>query len=147
MKRLLIFVLVSSLCLMSFGQSGKKTRNIAQTDANAVSARKISVQYTEGLKAFYNSNMAEALSIFNGIILDNPKHDASYYMLSRIYTEQQNTQDAVEALKKAIKINKKNVWYKVDLADLYIQMQEYPAAGRRWEYRAGGDSSCWDHHQ
>lgn len=133
MKRLLIFVLVSSLCLMSFGQSGKKTRNIAQTDANAVSARKISVQYTEGLKAFYNSNMAEALSVFNGIILDNPKHDASYYMLSRIYTEQQNTHDAVESLLKAIKINKKNVWYKVDLADLYFQMQDYPAAAKIWE--------------
>lgn len=133
MKRLLIFVLVSSLCLMSFGQSGKKTRNIAKTDVSAVSARKISVQYTDGLKAFYNGNMSEALSIFNGIILDNPKHDASYYMLSRIYTEQQKTHDAVEALNQAIKINKKNIWYKVDLADLYNQMQEYSAAAKLWE--------------
>lgn len=133
MKRIFVTLFLASLCLLSFGQGQKKTRNIAKTDVSAVSARKISVQYTDGLKAFYNGNMSEALSIFNGIILDNPKHDASYYMLSRIYTEQQKTHDAVEALNQAIKINKKNIWYKVDLADLYNQMQEYSAAAKLWE--------------
>ena len=55
-------------------QGNKKTRNVAKTDATSVNHRKISVQYTEGLKAYYSGNMSEALKIFNGILLDNPKH-------------------------------------------------------------------------
>ncbi len=128
---ILCFALLCSLSLMA--QPQKKTRDIAKTDPTSVNARKISVQYMEGLKAYHNGNLSEALSLFNGIILDDPKHDASYFMLSRIYTDQQNTHDAVAALQNAIKIDKTNVWYKVDLADLYMQMEEYAQAAKLWE--------------
>ncbi len=133
MRQYLLLLICMALSLFSSAQNGLKTRETAKTDATSVSARKISVQYTEGLKAYYNGNYSEALSIFNGIILDNPKHDASYYMLSRIYTDRQNAHDAVDALQKAIKLNKDNVWYKVDLADLYMQMQNYAEAAKTWE--------------
>lgn len=136
MKKTILFLLIAVSCLVVFGQNGKTpktTRNIAKTDVSSVSARKISVQYTEGLKAYYSGNASEALKIFNGIILDNPKHDASYFMLARIYTDQQNVHEAVNALQQAIKIDKNNIWYKVDLADLYMQMEEYATAAKLWE--------------
>lgn len=135
MKKTLFLLLMAGCCFCLYGQNTtpKKTRNIAKTDASSINNRKISVQYTEGLKAYYNGNLSEASNIFNGIIIDNPKHDASYFMLSRIFTDQQNTTDAVNALQQAIKINKNNIWYKVDLADLYMQMQEYASAAKLWE--------------
>ena len=136
MKKTILFLLIAVSCLVVFGQNGKTpktTRNIAKTDVSSVSARKISVQYTEGLNAYYSGNASEALKIFNGIILDNPKHDASYFMLARIYPDQQNVHEAVNALQQAIKIDKNNIWYKVDLADLYMQMEEYATAAKLWE--------------
>lgn len=136
MKKFIFSLMMVGISLMVFGQDSgtpKKTRDIAKTDVTAVSARKISVQYTEGLKAYYSGNISEALKIFNGIILDNPKHDASYFMLARIYTDQQNVHEAVNSLQQAIKIDKNNIWYKVDLADLYMQMEEYSTAAKLWE--------------
>lgn len=133
MRRLIVVIFIVALCVPSFAQTQKKTRNIAKTDAASVSARKTSVQYTEGLKAFYTGNTNEALKIFNGIILDNPKHDPSYFMLSKIYEEQKNYHDAVYQLQKAIKADKKNVWYKVALANVYMEMQEWSSAAKLWE--------------
>ena len=133
MRRYCSFVILILISALAFGQAPKKTRNVAKTDAASVNHRKISVQYTEGLKAYYNGNTAEALKVFNGILLDNPKHDASHFMLARIHTDRQELRDAVASLQQAIKLDKNNIWYKVDLADLYLQMEEYPAAAKLLE--------------
>lgn len=133
MRKLIVIIVALSFCLPSFAQAQKKTRNIAKTDAASVSARKVSVQYTNGLKSFYTGNTNEALRIFNGIILDHPKHDPSYFMLSKIYAEQKNYHDAVDQLQKAIKVDKKNVWYKIALANTYMEMQEWGSAAKLWE--------------
>ncbi|MBR4786885.1 MAG: tetratricopeptide repeat protein [Bacteroidales bacterium] len=137
MRKTLYVIFLLCLSMLAVAQSqpqgNKKTRNVAKTDATSVNHRKISVQYTEGLKAYYSGNMSEALKIFNGILLDNPKHDASHFMLARIYTDKQDVREAVDNLQKAIKLDKNNIWYKVDLADLYLQMEDYPNAAKLLE--------------
>ncbi len=114
-------------------QPTKKTRKTANVSAAAVSDRKISVRYTDGLKAFYSGNNSEAMKIFNGIILDNPKHDPSYFMLAKINTDKKNYQDAIENLLSAIKMDKTNVWYKIELANLYMKTEDYVNAAKMWE--------------
>ena len=135
MKRILTLIIIISTFAVAVHaqQTQKKTRKVADVTASAVSDRKISVRYTDGLKAFYSGNNSEALKIFNGIILDNPKHDPSYFMLAKLYTEKKNYQDAADCLLSAIKIDKTNVWYKVELANLYMKMEDYVDAAKMWE--------------
>lgn len=133
MRKYLIIFIIIALAVTAFGQAPKKTRNVAKTDATAVNARKVSVDFTSGLKAYYSGNTNEALKLFDGIILDNPKHDASYFMLAKIYKGQKNYADAVSALQHAMKIDKKNVWYKVEMANLYSLMNDYAASAKLWE--------------
>lgn len=133
MSRYTLLCFMMACCMFSAGQTQPKTRNVAKTDAASVSARKQSVLYTDGLKSYYAGNTNEALKVFNGIVLDNPKHDASYFMLSKIYTDQKNYHDAVDQLQKAIKVDKKNVWYKVSLAQTYMKMEEWGSAAKLWE--------------
>ncbi len=133
MKKIAVILLLLVISVAVSAQGGRKTRHIADMGKSAVSARKISVQYTEGLKAYFSGRASEALKIFNGITLDDPKHDASYFMLSKIYTDQKNYSDAVDALQKAIKVDKKNVWYKVDLANVYFKKEDYLSAAKLWE--------------
>jgi len=134
-KYWLILLLVgSSLC--TFAQNSnptKKTRHIAATDAASVSARSVSVRYTDGLKFYYAGRTAEATKVFNGIILDMPKHDASYFMLAKIYTDLKDYHSAEQSLLAAAKIDKQNIWYKVELANLYMTMQQYEQAAKLWE--------------
>lgn len=133
MKKIIPLIIFLAIAVTAFGQTQKKTRNVAKTDATAVSARKVSVDFTSGLKAYYSGHNSEALKIFNGILLDNPKHDPSYFMLAKIYTAQKNYADAKDALQQAMKIDKKNVWYKVDMAKLYSLMGNDAAAAKMWE--------------
>lgn len=132
-RRLLLTIGMLLFSVLLFAQPAKKTRNIAKMDDASVAARKISVRYTEGIKAYHTGNYDEALRVFNGIILDNPKHDPSYFMLSMVHTSQNNPQEAIHDLQQALKIDKSNVWYKVDLADLYMQTENYAAAAKLWE--------------
>ena len=133
MRKYFIIFIIIAIAMTAFGQPQKKTRNVAKTDAPAVSARKVSVDFTNGLKAYYSGHNTEALKVFNGIILDNPKHDPSYFMLAKIYSGQKNYADAQDALQQAMKIDKKNVWYKVDMAKLYSAMGNDAAAAKMWE--------------
>ena len=133
MRKYITLVVLLVLSALVFGQSPKKTRNVAKTEAPAVSARKVSVDFTSGLKAYYSGNINEALKVFNGILLDNPKHDPTCFMLSKIYTGQKNYADAKTALQQAMKLDKKNIWYKVDMAKLYSLMNDYASAAKLWE--------------
>lgn len=132
MKKLLLLTLAAILCLGAAAQT-KKTRNAAATDSKSVTARKISVTYTEGLKAFYSGRPDEAMRIFQQIVLDNPAHDASYFMMAKIYTSKRDFHSAEQSLKQAIKANKGNIWYVLELADVYMQMQDYAKAVKLWE--------------
>lgn len=133
MKKLFLLFLTLACVLVVAAQPKQKTRNMAATDKASVQARKISVTYTDGLKSFYSGRPNEAMKIFQGIILDNPNHDASYFMMSKIYAEKKNYHDAVDALLQASKIDKKNIWYKVELANVYMKMEEYASAAKLWE--------------
>ena len=124
---------MASLLLSGVSAQTKKTRNTAAMDPSSVLARKISATYTDGLKAYFSGRPNEAMKVFQGIILDNPNHDASYYMMSKIYADQKSYHDAEQSLLQAIKADKKNIWYKVDLADIYMQKGDYAAAAKLWE--------------
>ena len=132
MKRIFLLLMVSLLLSGASAQT-KKTRNTAAMDPSSIMARKISATYTDGLKAYYSGRPNEAMKVFQGIILDNPNHDASYYMMGKIYADQKSYHDAEQALLQAVKLDKKNIWYKIDLADIYMQKGEYAAAAKLWE--------------
>lgn len=134
MKKILLYLLLSTVLLLPAldGQT-KKQRNVAATDKASVSARKIAVAFTDGLKAYYTGNTNEALKVFNGILLDNPKHDASHFMLAKIDADKKDYRSAIAHLQSAAKIDKNNVWYKVDMAQYYQEIQEYAAAAKLWE--------------
>lgn len=126
-------ILMVALLVPNMQAQTKKQRNIAATDQASVSARKIAVAFTNGLKAYYTGNTNEALKVFNGILLDNPKHDASHYMLAKIDADQKNYRSAIYHLQTASKIDKKNIWYKIDMAQNYVELQDYAAAAKLWE--------------
>lgn len=120
-------------CFWMQGQAQKYTRNAANLQSNAITARKISIRFTDGLKVYYAGNTAEAIKIFEGILLDQPKHDASYFMLSKIYTDKNQLHEANDALANALKIDKNNVWYKLNLAELNMKLENYSEAAKLYE--------------
>lgn len=125
--------MISTLCFSCFAQPAKKTRNTASNSKEAVTERAITKQFNQGLRYYYTAQYEDALQSFSGILSDAPKHAPSYFMLSRVYAERQQFSEAENALKQAVKLDKKNIWYQVELARAYMTSENYKAATPMWE--------------
>lgn len=133
MKKILLIVVALFCVMMLPAQNTKKTRNTASNTKEAVTERKISSRFNQGLRHYYTAQYEEAIQDFFGILSDAPKHAPSYYMIAKIHTDRQQYSEAENALKQAVKLDKKNIWYSVALAEIYIKTQNYKPATPLWE--------------
>ncbi|MBO7628939.1 MAG: tetratricopeptide repeat protein [Bacteroidales bacterium] len=128
MRKFLFFIVCVALTVSLSAQSGKKMRRTASNSKEAVTERQISNRFNQGLRSFYTAQYEEAMQQFSGILSDAPKHAPSYIMLGRIYEEKKQYSEAENAFKQAIKLDKNNIWYQVELAKYYMHIADYKDA-------------------
>jgi len=92
-----------------------------------------SIVFADGLRAFYSQNYSAAIKLFQKVLTQNPKNHAAYYLLHKVSAEQNDYLLAAHYLKEAIKLNKKNEWYQIDLAGVYEKLGDYANAVKIWE--------------
>ena len=133
MKKSLLLLIVSVLWLCGYAQTGKKIRHTVSNSQTAVTERAISSRFNQGLRYYYTAQFEDALQSFSGILLDAPRHAPSYFMLFRVYKGRQQFAEAENALKQAVKFDKDNIWYQVELARTYVADGDYKSATPMWE--------------
>lgn len=133
MKKILLFIVGIALTVSVSAQNGKKTRKTASNSKEAVTERQISSRFNSGLRSYYTAQYEEAMQAFSGILSDAPKHAPSYLMLGRVYAEKQQYSEAENAFKQAIKLDKNNIWYQVELAEFYMSTGNYKDPLPYWE--------------
>ncbi len=127
---LLISILIISVLSLN-AQSKHNRKNL--TDQNISKETRISsAQFADGIKEFYSNNLTAAETIFRDVILTNPQNDAAYYLLSKVRTQMNDFSGALPYLLEAIKINDQNIWYEVDLANLYEKIGDNKSAEKSW---------------
>jgi len=127
----LLFIILVINSLSTSAQSKHSKRN--STDQKISSETRISsAQFADGIKEFYSNNLTAAETIFREVIIANPKNDAAYYMLSKVRTQMNDYSGALPYLLDAIKINDQNIWYEVDLANLYEKIGDNKNAEKSW---------------
>ena len=133
MRKLIVLLMASVLWFAGVAQPAKKHRNTASNTKEAVSERAITKRFNQGLRYYYTAQYEDALQSFSGILMDAPKHAPSYFMLSRVYVGRQQFTEAENALKQAVKLDKNNIWYQIDLARAYVTGENYKSAIPMWE--------------
>ena len=133
MRKLFVLSVAIVLCVSAVAQTAKKTRRTASNSQAAVTERAISKRFNQGLRHYYTAQYEDALQSFSGILSDAPKHAPSFFMLSRVYEERQQFSDAENALKQAVKLDKNNIWYQIELARFYVNSANYKEATPMWE--------------
>ena len=133
----LIIILFSFFFLLSpfspvFAQKKQKEKPAKQTEA-IYDVRKQSVIFADGLREFYSQNYSAATKSFQNVLAQNPKNHAAYYLLHKIAAEQKDFLLASHYLKEAIKLDKKNEWYQIDLAGIYENLGDFANAVKIWE--------------
>ena len=119
-------LLLSAFCTV-FPVFAQKSASVADHE------RANSVVFADGLREFYSQNYSVAAKSFQKVLEQNPKHDAAYYMLYKVAAEQKDYLLASHYLKEAIKLDKKNEWYQIDLAGVYERVGDYAGAVKIWE--------------
>ena len=104
----------------------------AQTAAPMTEGQ-LSEKFADGLREFYSADYQHAETSFRYVLSKNPKHDASYFMLAKIRSQQKEYAGASYYLQEAIKLDKSNVWYKVMLAETYDLMNDYASSTKLWK--------------
>ena len=119
--RHILFLFLLSASLLSLAQTADPLEN------------ELSQKFADGLREFYSADYKSAETAFRYVLSKNPKHDASYYMLAKIRSQQKEYAGASYYLQEAIKLDKSNIWYKVMLAETYDQMNDYAASTKQWK--------------
>jgi len=95
--------------------------------------RKQSVSFADGLREFYSQNYSAATQKFQEVLAQNPKNHAAFYLLHKVAVEQNDFLLALHYLKEASKMDKKNEWYQIDLANVYEKLGDFANAVKIWE--------------
>ncbi|EDM37102.1 TPR-repeat-containing protein [Pedobacter sp. BAL39] len=113
-KELLLLVLLLS-GMFSFGQSN------TAVDSNAVKGL-----FFAGLREKLNENYARAAENFNKILSIDPDNAAVHYEIAVLSYRQNKLTEAEFSIRKALGIDKENIWYWKMLAELYKRKGDMP---------------------
>lgn len=84
--------------------------------------------YVEATRARLLGNEEEAITKLKQIIASDETNDAVYYELTKAYLSTDATKEALDAIKKAVKIQPKNIWYQEELAAAHAANDDFIAA-------------------
>lgn len=88
---------------------------------------------TEGMKFMMKDEPAKALPIFEKLVLASDKDAAGHYMVATALIKLNRQDEAIIASKKAYDLDKNNVFYGQQLAELYAKRRKYAEAAQIYE--------------
>ncbi len=94
--------------------------NAAEANADGI--------YYDAVKANILGDSKEADSLFRVFLKMKPDVAATYYELSKISIKQNKEEEATEFIKKAIKLDDGNKWYKMQYAEILASRNSYEEA-------------------
>jgi len=110
-----IYVIFIYVLLVSCSLSKIKRRKV-YSDNNQI---EYNYSFTEATKQKIFGNYSQAINLFNRCVKLNPQSGAVYFQLSDIYSIIGEKNNALKFARVAEKLDKKNIWYKVHLAQIY----------------------------
>jgi len=124
---LFFFLLGMTACKTSKNISTTNIQNHEYPSTNQVKGERL---YFNGLKEKQKENYSAALKNFEQAVKLHPQIDAAYYEMAIIYYSQNNYEEALLKMEKALKIDNSNHWYKELFAELLSANKKYDKAAK-----------------
>jgi tetratricopeptide (TPR) repeat protein len=110
----------------------KETEKVQSTDPTHFRLEEESLT-SEGMKFMMKDEPSKALPIFEQIVQKNPQEAAGYYLVATALIKLDKPDEATISSKKAYELDKSNVFYAQQLAELYAKRRKYPEAAQIYE--------------
>ncbi|SKC19371.1 tetratricopeptide repeat protein [Dyadobacter psychrophilus] len=88
---------------------------------------------TEGMKFMMKDEPDRALPVFQKLVQSSGNDPASHYLLATALVKLEKYDDAIVSAKKAFDLDKENIYYSQQLAELYAKRRKYPEAAEIYE--------------
>jgi len=125
--RLALYFLIACITV-SCSVSRKVTDIDEQTVQRNIDYTLYDLTYVEGIKQKMKGNFGEAIDKFEDAIEMNPESDAANYQISQIAALRRDYENALKYGNRAAMIDKKNNWYMMNMANIYIQQSKLDSA-------------------
>jgi len=101
----------------------QKTKTLSESDRI-----KFDAAFINANKEKLINNLDESVKLFKVCLTLQPDNAAVNYMLSKVYEEKQLFEDAELYAKRSVNFDDNNIWYKKQLAEIYIKQKNYENA-------------------
>ncbi len=116
-------------------KKGKTSTNEEEEYIYQIDRKELQIQnlYIEALNEKMLGNVEDAVGLFNAVLKLDPDNHAAYYELSRLAYEKNSLEEAEQFASKAVKLNPKNEWYHIYLAEAKAHMGDYVGAAKAYQ--------------
>lgn len=130
MKRIYYFLILGALIIISTASCGKKLvpATLSRKTGKSYDLATFNYVYVEAIKQKLMGNGGDALAYLEQCIKLNPLSDAAYYQMARIVMANGDTNNGKKFVLNAVKIDEKNIWYLMTLADIYYKEKNLDSA-------------------
>lgn len=112
----------------------RKDRDKPEEKEEAVSARlAVETIAADGIKYMMKDEADRAVPIFEKVVGMKPQDPAAHYLLATALIKLEKYDDAISASKKAFDLDKENIFYAQQLAQLYAKRRKYAEAAQIYE--------------
>jgi len=111
-------------------QKEKRKRGV-ESDQSREKLQRAEALFTEGMKYFILEDYAKALGAFQQASDLNPQESMIYFKMAEVYTKSSHAEDlnrAAANIEKALKLNRKNVYFYSLAAQIYALQNNFPKA-------------------
>jgi tetratricopeptide (TPR) repeat protein len=124
-----ILIVVGMLFLAVVSCSKKiSPAGVGEAAENKYNGAAFNYVYVEAIKQKLLGNGGDALKYLEQAIKINPRSDAAYYQMAQIVSANGNIAEGKRFVKKALSIDKENIWYLMMIAGFYYQERNIDSA-------------------
>lgn len=130
MKKYFSYILIFSILLAACKSSKTLTLSDDSGKSSSKNINKVSAQrvFLEAEKAFVAGDIELAISLYKEAVHQDPKNDAAYYQMARIFHAGQDFKNATDLIERAVKISPDNLWYNLFAAEIYATGGDFKTA-------------------
>jgi tetratricopeptide (TPR) repeat protein len=131
---LLICLVAMSLAMPANAQRRSKDREKAPVKSEATGFRlEEESLVAEGMKFMMKDEPERALGVFEKLVQASPQGAASHYLMATALIKLEKPDEAIVSSRKAFELDKENIFYAQQLAELYAKRRKYAEAAQIYQ--------------
>ncbi len=131
----MLIILLSATDMQAQKKKKKKDKKeeVTATEEDNKETKELDRAYVDAAKLRIIGDVKGAILKYEEVIGMDENNDAAYYELARLYYEQGENQKALSNAAAAHKLDGKNKWYKLMLAEMYNVNEDYKNASKIYQ--------------